>query len=1095
MQQRVATNFTAIAVLAAFLVVAAAIGSVPDAWAGGPSGSINGKVLDPGGAGVPSVKVIVKNLDDGSILQTVTDNSGAYGLDNLPVGRYEVTAELANGNTVSLNDLRLDASLDPSGTATASASSAAAQIQATVAIQATQAPLVSTDKSQLNKTMNTFGMLELPGRHTQSSIALLYPGVVPNRFAIPNFSGAGEPNSFSAVGVPPFGEPIAAPGSDFSVNGTRPNWNYFTIDGGFNMDWVTGKPLQNLPPEAMQTFEMTTSNMPADMGRLAGSFVDQVDRTGSNGLHGTLMYTWDGNTFNSFTTGQRRDFNALVNSGFSPSQASRIAAPVISDQKAVASGGFPFWKNRIFSFSSWDRDWFKSNGVPSPTLALSPGAISTLQNGFSNLPCNTNCFAPGALTVLQNTFPAANVPTQRGQFNFVNTGTPFSLPINEFNPALAGGTTAYYRDYWRFLQRLDFKISDRNSLNLRYLVDDLANPGQPTAIPGQVIGEQFRNHSGELNDVFIFSPKVINEFRFNITRLRDGFASNLGMGLNIIGFNSIGNPNFPQNRKETSYQWADDVTLAVSHNTFRIGIDALRYDISDLFAFNSLGTLTFPSLADFLTDQNAVFQQFTGNPRIFTRGNMEYGGYVMDDIKVSKSLAVNAGLRYDYAQIPNGLFTGVLPSQHNFGPRFGFAWSPGFGIFQKTAIRGGYSLVYNNGVYDQVLPFVSHNFPNGIFNVIGPVSQRAFFNNPPAALTVDQFLAAGDNPNLLPQTVVSVNSDRRFITPYVQNYDFGIERELPGDMVFRAYYVGSRGVHLLRQVETNPGFSPDAVAANPAFFGPLNLQPQIITGCGPTCHELVAFRPNAAFGSIDSIESAGNSIYNAGQFSLQKRFSYGVQLGVQYTYSSFISDSDNFLTLASNPFDLAADRARSDYDQPHRFVANYIFQVPPIHYIPMARYLLSGWQISGITTVGSGMPYSVLNADNALGLLPGQNPNLVFQRAEFNPAGIPGSTTNPIFVANAPNSGIISNLGRNTLRTGRTINTDLALVKSTKTFSENQSIQFRFEVYNVFNHHSFNQIPFNIVGSSTSTDTLRFLNLGQEDAPGRALMLTARYFF
>ena len=125
MQQRVATNFTAIAVLAAFLVVAAAIGSVPDAWAGGPSGSINGKVLDPGGAGVPSVKVIVKNLDDGSILQTVTDNSGAYGLDNLPVGRYEVTAELANGNTVSLNDLRLDASLDPSGSATATAASAA----------------------------------------------------------------------------------------------------------------------------------------------------------------------------------------------------------------------------------------------------------------------------------------------------------------------------------------------------------------------------------------------------------------------------------------------------------------------------------------------------------------------------------------------------------------------------------------------------------------------------------------------------------------------------------------------------------------------------------------------------------------------------------------------------------------------------------------------------------------------------------------------------------------------------------------------------------------------------------------------------------
>ncbi len=1084
MQQRVVNRSTAFAVLlTAFIFAGAAVGAIPDARAGRPTGSINGKVLDSAGSIVPRAKVTIKNLEDGSIQQTITDESGVYGIENLPMGRYCVTAEFADGNTVALSEVRLDNKDNGSTTA---ASSTGAQIQATVTIQATQAPLVSTDKSQLNRTMNTFGILELPGRHTLDGLALLYPGIVPNQLAVPNFVGSGQPNSFSAVGAPPFGEPIMVPGADFSVNGTRPNWNYFTLDGGFNMDAVTARPLQSLPPEAMQTFEMTTSNLPAEMGRLGGSFADQVARTGSNGFHGTLLYTWDGNTFNSFSSGQRRTFDSLINSGFTADQAGRLAQPIISDQKTVVSGGFPIWKNRVFSFSSWDRDWFKSNGVPTPTLALSPAAISSLQ-------CGANCPAPGSLNFLLNNFPTANLPTNRGQVDFTNGGQTFALPLNEFTPALVAGTSNYHRDYWRFLQRLDFKISDRNSLNLRYLVDDLANPGQPTAIPNQVIGEQYRNHSGELNDVYIFSPKVVNEFRFNITRLRSSFAENLGLGVNIFGFSSVGNPNFPQNRKETSYQWADNITLSAPHNTFVVGIDALRYDLSDRFGFNTRGTLTFASLADLLTDQNAVFTQFTGNQRIKNR-NMEYGAYVKDDMKLSKSLAINVGLRYDYSQIPAGFNTGVLPSQHNFGPRFGFAWSPGhggpMGLFDKTAIRGGYSLIYNQEVYDQVLPLVSHNFPNGVFTVIGPVSGQGFFNNIPTGLTTDEFLAAGGNPNLLPSTIVSAGSDRRFITPYIQNYDLGIERELPGEMVFRAYFVGSRGVHLLRQTETNPGFTPAAVTANPVFFAPLGLQP--VTDVNGN---IVAFRPDAAFGSITAIESSGNSIYNAGQFSVQKRFSYGVQLGIQYTYSSFISDSDNFLTLASNPFNLRADRARSDFDQPHRFVANYVFQVPPIHNMPLARYLLSGWELSGITTVASGTPYSVFNADNALGILPGQNPNLLFQRALFNPSGIPGSTTNPIFAGIPANSGIISTLGRNTLRTGRTINTDLALVKSTKTFSENQSIQFRLEVFNVFNHASFNQIPYNLVSSSTSIDTLRFLNLDQEDVARRAAMLTVRYFF
>ena len=160
--------------------------------------------------------------------------------------------------------------------------------------------------------------------------------------------------------------------------------------------------------------------------------------------------------------------------------------------------------------------------------------------------------------------------------------------------------------------------------------------------------------------------------------------------------------------------------------------------------------------------------------------------------------------------------------------------------------------------------------------------------------------------------------------------------------------------------------------------------------------------------------------------------------------------------------------------------------------------LISGWELSGITTWASGLPYTPYTSENPLGLLPSMNPNVFTQFALFNPAGVPGTATslgvdNPMFVAGTPNSGIASNMGRNRLRTGRFINTDMAFVKNTRTFSEDQSVQLRFEVFNVFNHKSFTGVPLATVNGFT--DVSRFLNLGQTDALGRSMMFTARYFF
>jgi hypothetical protein len=237
---------------------------------------------------------------------------------------------------------------------------------------------------------------------------------------------------------------------------------------------------------------------------------------------------------------------------------------------------------------------------------------------------------------------------------------------------------------------------------------------------------------------------------------------------------------------------------------------------------------------------------------------------------------------------------------------------------------------------------------------------------------------------------------------------------------------------------------------------------------------------------------------------------------VNYTYSSFISDADDVLggqtnrTLPADPRNPKLDRARSGFDQPHRFVGSYTYGIPKLDvgsglFKPFVDRAVNGWELAGVTTFASGTPYSILSANNALGVLPGQISTVeLSQRVTLNQNGVfpqfstfkaDGTLVNPNarFIAFPANSGVLGSLGANTQRTGGTNNTNLAVVKNIKTYRENQSLQIRWEVTNVFNHRNFTVIPTNTVGASTIA--FQFLNLGQTNVTGRSMLFTARYFF
>jgi hypothetical protein len=327
-----------------------------------------------------------------------------------------------------------------------------------------------------------------------------------------------------------------------------------------------------------------------------------------------------------------------------------------------------------------------------------------------------------------------------------------------------------------------------------------------------------------------------------------------------------------------------------------------------------------------------------------------------------------------------------------------------------------------------------------------------------------------------------------------KQWTVSIQYQLSNDMVAKAEYIGTQGSNLVREVETNYGFTSASGLGNGKRLDPTK-------------------------GSILVSQGQANSIYHAGQFTLEKRFSnmrlFGSNLGGltfngNYTYSAFISESDDILggqanrTLPADPRNPKLDRARSAFDQPHRFIFSGVWMSPDLFKDNGAlERIFGGWELSTVVTLASGTPYSVLNANNALGILPGQVSTVEgSQRVSVNPNGqfpLVSTPTSPnqnaYFIVNAADSGIVGTMGANTLRTGGTANTNLAVVKNIRTFGESQKLQLRVEITDLFNHRNFTIIPSNTIGNTINTDL--FLNLGRTttSVTGRTFTFGVRYFF
>ena len=1011
-------------------------------------GAVRGTILDPYGRAMPGATVTITNTTTGEIRTATTGEQGEYAITALAPGLYEILIEkppfekYSNKVELHVNEVvRADVPLKIGSVGTF---------------------LIETFEGNLKQDTASLGAvvdnrqitgLPLDGRNFYE-LSLLVPGAVP---PAPGSAGSAR-GDFS-----------------FSVNGAREDANNFLLDGVYNIDPKLNTFGVRPSVEAIREFEMLTSTYDASFGRNPGAQVNVILNSGTNDFHGSAF------EFHRNAALDARNF-------FAP--ATEPKPKYLRNQFGGAIGG-PIVRDRTFFFADYEGTRSREGVTRITNVPTAEERIGNFSNSVFGVPTNPFTGMPfdggsipsffihpvGRALAALYPLPNRNVPFQ----NFVSSPTQRD-------------------DNDSFDVRVDHHLTDKADLALRYSFGDreLFEPFTGSAfsvVPGFGDFVNRRSQNAMVALTWVLTPNLVNETRGAFSRVaasvkQEGSVLNSEVGLptisprardlglsfiTITGYSPLGDEgNNPQNSVTNVYQFLNNSSYVHGNHLFKFGAD-LRFTQQNAFRdVESRGRLQFSPF--FQLTGNALADMLLGFPLLTSIARVDnpqqirtesYNFFITDSWRVTPQLTLTAGLRYEYNSPPvdaedratvfdlatrtivpvgtNGVpRSGFDPDRNNFAPRVGFAWS----IDQYTVLRGGYGVYYDQSPLapSESLYFNSPFFDNNIF-----------FSLPGLPLTLsDPFPSFFPFP--LPDSALAIQRDLR--TGYMQHWNLNIEREYGNHTLFEVAYVGSKGTKLLTARDIN------------------QPQPQLLPPGLPFVP-----RPDPRFDDIDLLESRGNSNYHALQARFQQRLFRGLTSLVSYTWSKSIDDASNFFSSAGDPnfpqnsYNVAAERGRSNFDVPHRLSASYSFGLPfgrGRRYIADGGWVttvLTGWETHGILTLQSGRPFTVAllsDIDNSgtgrsiLGFGANDRPNVAGNPEISNPS--PDRWFNTAAFAFPP-PGTFGNAGRNILDGPGFQNFNASLMKNTR-LAEGVNLQFRAEVFNLFNHPNFN-LPDNFLGSPT----------------------------
>jgi hypothetical protein len=1009
-------------------------------------GALSGTVRDATGAVVPGATVSVRSVDTNQTRTAVTDTQGFYRVGALEPGRYTVRIELAGFSTVENRDIPVR-----------TASEVTLNVELKVgglgeAITVTG----ETAAVELNKTNGTIGLtstarqaVELPlsaGRNI-NNLVLLTPNTL-------NVTAANGGNTNIGQG-------------SYVINGQRSRNNNYMIDGSDNNDISVTIATSQIVPEAVAEFQVLTNPYQVEFGRNSGGMINLITKSGTNRFRGEA---WDYYTTN--------ELYSLTNI----EKASGLDKPARYNrhQFGLDVGG-PLIKDKLFFFALYQHDTQRPGARPGlTTRILTPAGLAALRN----VPLGPGQSAASRQAVLDRLAFLQDIHGQNLRFQNVSTTLVNGVPIEtgQTNVSIVDPST-----YKSPLFRLDYRMGSADNLTARYSYNHRVDEnGISYCNFGALFcgSQDLKDTNFALSETHTFSSALLNEARFSWVKRDLIFPENdpVSPTASISGLFQIGgDSNFPQGRVSNSYQLADTLTIVRGRHAFKVGADIRYNKLNNIAAFNSKGTFSFNSLQDYMNN-TANRLQLAQQTASFLAKQWQTSFFVQDDFRVLADLTLNLGLRYELSTIPLGFFGATDPQSlaalvppppkkdtNNWAPRVGFAWSPrsegkllGNG---KTVVRGGWGIGYDVLFYN-LLTVSASNFPRVVTLDLNNV-QDVYPNLPTGSAT------AVFNP-----LAAWTNADENTQNPMAQFYSLSVQREL-SDFIVELGYTGSRGYHGINQIDVNPAH---VVTADQAALVTSARNSGAIPG-------VQARRLFPEFGSRvripsdtgpNGVDTEARSQYDAGFVSVNKRLSHHIQFGASYTLSRLMSNNDASLgeggtTRGSSQrpqdyFDIGAEWSRSQFDRPHRFVVNYILEVPgPTK--GALRHVLGGWQLSGVTQFQSGRPFTVVtnvdtNGDGNTGSdRPNIDPNGTFTwDDEHKGFTNNGYYTAPVGTNNLPlqNSLGNGNAPRNSERGAPFWQTDLSLLKRF-TFRDRE-LHVRADAINAFNQDRYDN-PVNLMNS------------------------------
>lgn len=1020
-------------------------------------GVISGTVTDTSGAAVPGATARVRNLDTNIVRAAITNTSGFYRIPALEPGRYSVLIEMPGFSSAENKDIRVQTSQEVTFDVGIKVSTVTETVDVT---SESAAVLLNKSNPTIGYTATARQAVDLPlsAARDVNNLALL------------------SPNTFQAPGS-----------TGISANGNRARNNNFTIDGSDNNDISVTLSTTPVIPEAVAEFQNQTNAYNAEFGRNSGAQLNVITRSGTNQFHGDVFEYYRGSTLNS------RDNLEKAAGRTDPTRENR-------NQAGFALGG-PIVGDKTFFFVLGQIDRTRAGGTQGATITL------PTQTGFAALqgvPLRDGQSAASRQAVLNNLGFLTDVYSQNLLFRNVRTTLVNGVPIEigQINVPRSQPD-----DRVNVVARVDHRLSAKDSATARFIYNrrDVQNFVSNTNFGALFAGAQNTNDSNlALSETHIFSGDTLNEARFSYIRRNLQFPENDpdSPSATITGFFTVGGAsNFPQGRIQNSFQLSDVLTFHRGRHAFKVGTDIRRIVLDNQAAFDSKGTFTFSNFQDYMNNTAARFAQALQTSS-FTARQWQTFWFAQDDFRVTPDLTVNLGLRYELSSVPLGFFGAEDPASlgalvpppvqrdsNNIAPRLGFNWSPksdgGLLGNSQTVIRGGYGRSFDVLFYN-ILTVNASNYPRV---VVG-----------------EQFIVRDVYPNLAPVSGAAVfdplatyvNTPEDAQNPEVDFYSLSAQREFGRDFVVEIGYTGNRGRHGINQLQANPSVLTPAQAALVASTGSVNAIPGT-----------QARRENPAVGSRVLIATTAKSSYNAGFVSVNKRMSHGIQFGASYTRSRLMSDNDESLGVADIvngspqvPQDyrnIDAEWSLSAFDRTHRFVVNYIWEVPLFNNSRngVLRSVLGGWQIAGVTQAQSGQPFTIFTGvdSNGNGTAGGDRPNLVpgcsplsdpdsgdFKTFLPNDCFAVPRGTNGLPLANSLGNG---NLPRNTFRSAAFWNTDLSLSKKFRISDD--TVTLRADFLNVFNQDEYG-LPVANMSSVTFGQNIR--DWGQ-----RSITLGLKYSF